>query len=125
MKDVAVLHGANGHVPGLPVFMLGAGLAFSLCGKPDCFHSLNVDTFRTARRQMLLIYERLLWEYGREECDYCGGINQEVKSHRCAGCKTKVYCKVECLTNDKVHLKLCQEEETRKMKGEREKGRVA
>ena len=129
VKDVAVLHGANGHVPGLPVFMLGAGLAFSLCGKPDCFQSLNVDTFRTARRQMLLIYERLMWEYGREECDYCGGINQEVKSHRCAGCKTKVYCKVECLNSDKVHLRLCQEEERRKMKpsntSRREKGRVA
>ena len=129
VKDVAVLYGANRLVSGLPVFMLGAGLVFSLCGKSDCFHSLNVDTFRTASRQMLLIYERLLWEYGREVCDYCGGINQEVQSHRCAGCKTKVYCKVECLTNDKVHLGLCQEEEKRKMKpsnsSRREKGRVA
>ena len=73
--------------------------------------------------------ERLWWEYCREVCDYCGGVNQEVKSHRCAGCKTKVYCKVECLNNDKVHLRLCQEEERRKMKpsnsSRREKGRVA
>ena len=82
------------------------------------------------RARLLKFYARLLGEYVGEECDYCGGFNQEMRSHRCSGCRTKVYCGVECLNKDEVHLTLCKEGVVkRKMKpssgSRREKGRVA
>jgi len=129
VQAIVVLHGSYHHYSGIPVLMFGTGLAFSLCGKYNCFQSFMRGPFQGARRQMLAVNRRLQWEYGGEYCDYCGGIGQEVKSHRCAKCKTKVYCGVECLNKDKVHLMLCQEGETRKMKpsseSRRKEGKMA
>ena len=80
-------------------------------------------------RILMLLYVKLHFEYSGEFCDYCEGINEEMKSHRCAKCKTKVYCGLECLNKDKVHLMLCKEGETRKMKpsseSRREEGKKA
>ena len=101
---------------GLPVLMLGRGVVFALCGKSSCFLSLERSPVRMTRDRLLAFYEKLRWEYKGELCDYCEGINEEVKSHRCAKCKTKVYCGIECLNKDKVHLMLCQEGENRKQK---------
>ena len=61
-------------------------------------------------------YVKLDFEYSGELCDYCEGMNEDMKSHRCAKCKTKVYCGIECLNKDKVHLMICQEGDTRKQK---------
>jgi len=127
VQNVSVSYSSYAHFPGFPVFVLGAGLSFSLCGMPGCFESLRGESFNTARGQLIKFYQKLRWEYVGEVCDYCGGINNEVRSHRCAGCKTKIYCGVECLKKDKVHLMLCQEGEERKKKhssgSRREKGR--
>jgi len=129
VQAIVVLHGSYNHYPGIPVLMFGTGLAFSLCGKDNCYQSFVRGPFAEARRQMLAVNRRLQWEYGGEFCDYCGGIGQKVRSHRCAKCKTKVYCGVECLNKDKVHLMLCKEGETRKMKpsseSRREEGKKA
>jgi len=129
VQAIVVLHGSYHHYPGIPVLMFGTGLVFSLCGKDSCFQSYLTGPFQEARRQMLAVNRKLQWEYGGEFCDYCGGIGQEVKSHRCAKCKTKVYCSVECLNKDKVHLMLCKEGEMRKMKpssgSRREEGKMA
>ena len=129
LQAVVVLHGAYRYYPGIPVLMFGTGLAFSLCGDHCCFQKFVRGPFTRARQQMLVLYRRLQWEYGGELCDYCAGISQEVKSHRCATCKTKVYCRVECLEKDKVHLMLCKDGETRKMKpssgSRREEGKTA
>jgi len=128
VQNVSVFHGSHTHFQGFPVFMFGCGVSFSLCGMPSCFESLHGGLFSTARLQLIKFYQRLRWEYAGEVCDYCGDINKEVKSHRCAGCKTKVYCGVECLNKDKVHLKLCEKGEERKKKlvsgSRREKGRM-
>jgi len=112
----------------VPHLIFGCGFIYSLCGKFSCCKSIIKDSDCIARTSLLRLYARLLWEYVGEECDYCGGFNQEVKSHRCSGCRTKVYCGVECLNKDEVHLKLC-EGEKRKRKpssgSRREKGRMA
>ena len=129
VQAVVVIHGRYHYYPGIPVLMFGTGLAFSLCGDYCCFQKFVRGPFPGARRQMLALYRRLQWEYGGEFCDYCGGISQEVRSHRCAKCKTKVYCGLECLEKDKVHLMLCKDGETRKMKpssgSRREEGKTA
>merc|ERR1712025_1376712 len=121
--------GAYMHYAGIPVLMFGSGLAFSLCADFSCFQNIEDGPFREARLQMVVLYRRMQWEYQGEFCDYCGGVSQEVKSHRCAKCKTKVYCGLEWLNKDKVHLMLCQEGETRKMKpssrSRREEGKTA
>ena len=71
---------------------------------------------------------RLSYEYWGQQCDYCGGFNQELKGYRCAGCKTKVYCGDECHIKDKEHLELCEsvkvrEEERARKKKKGKKGR--
>ena len=87
------------------------------------------ESLSISRTLLMKLYTRLLWEYDGEACDYCGGFNQEVKSHRCSGCRTKVYCGVECLNKDEVHLKLCEQGEKRKREpssgSRKEKGGMA
>merc|ERR1712240_872906 len=65
---------------------------------------------------MLQLYLRLRTEFGGELCDYCGLFNQEVRGYRCAGCKTKVYCGMECYRKDTVHHDLCEKGDMRKRK---------
>ena len=64
-------------------------------------------------------YVQLHFEYSGEFCDYCDGMNGEMKSHRCNKCKTKVYCGMDCRNKDEVHLRLCEEGDTRKHKTSR------
>jgi len=128
VQNVAVSHGGCGFFQVIPHLIFGSGFSFSLCGKFSCSNILLKDSFFMAKTRLLEFYERLLWEYVGERCDYCGEVNQEVKSHRCSGCRTKVYCGVECLNKDEVHLTLCEEGEKRKRKpssgSRREKGRM-
>jgi len=128
VQNVAVSLGGCGFFQVIPHLIFGSGFSFSLCGKFSCSNILLKDSFFMAKTRLLEFYERLLWEYVGERCDYCGEVNQEVKSHRCSGCRTKVYCGVECLNKDEVHLTLCEEGEKRKRKpssgSRREKGRM-
>merc|ERR1712098_1016890 len=95
----------------IPVLMMGRGLYFSICGKATCLNSPQKDEFMKTRKFLQDFYISLLWEYSGERCDYCDGFNQDMKGHRCARCKTKVYCGVECLIKDTVHLKLCRSQQ--------------
>ena len=45
-----------------------------------------------------------------------GCLNQEVRGYRCAGCKTKVYCGMECYKMDTVHHTVCEKGDSRKRK---------
>ena len=65
------------------------------------------------------LYAEFRIQYKRERCDYCGWFNQEVRGYRCEGCKTKVYCGVECYNEDKVHQKLCKSGKGEKRKRKR------
>jgi len=116
VRDVTALRGTMAFIPDLPVLIFGKGVTFALCGKPSCFHSLERGPYKMKRGKLLELYAKLHFEYSGELCDYCEGMNEEMKSHRCAKCKTKVYCGIECLNKDKVHLMLCQEGDTRKQK---------
>jgi len=128
VQDVMALRGSKGCIPGLPVLMFGKGVAFALCNRPSCVLSLERGPYKMTRDKLRDFYVKLSFEYSGECCDYCEGINEEMRSHRCAKCKTKVYCGVECLNKDKVHLMLCQEGDTRKLKpsssSRRERGGV-
>jgi len=116
VQDVTTLRGTLAFIPDIPVLMFGKGVIFALCGKASCFHSLERGPYKRIREKLRGLYVKLLIEYSGEFCDYCDGINGEMMSHRCAKCKTKVYCGIECLNKDKVHLMLCQEGGTRKQK---------
>jgi len=116
VQDVTAIRGTLAFIPDIPVLMFGKGVTFALCGKPSCFHSLEKGPYKMKRDKLRKLYATLCFEYSGELCDYCEGINEEMKSHRCAKCKTKVYCGIECLNKDKVHLMLCQEGDTRKQK---------
>ena len=72
-----------------------------------CIKSRSENPWKDALDHM---YTSLTLEYYNELCDYCGKHNHEVRGHRCAGCKTKVFCGLECLNKDTVHLKLCDRE---------------
>ena len=116
VKDITMPRSKRVFIPDLPILMFGGGVVFALCGKSSCFLSLERGPFKMTEDRLLAFYEKLRWEYKGELCDYCDGINEEGKSHRCAKCKTKIYCGIECLNKDKVHLMLCQEGDTRKQK---------
>jgi len=116
VQDITPLRGNKGLIPDLPVLMFGKGVIFALCGKSSCIHSLERGPYRMTRDKLRDFYVKLDFEYSGELCDYCEGMNEDMKSHRCAKCKTKVYCGIECLNKDKVHLMICQEGDTRKQK---------
>jgi len=106
----------------VPALMLDMGFFYSLCGKPSCL--LKQSTSRSFNIggvwRMAKLYGGFLMQYKRERCDYCGWFNQDLRGHRCAGCKTKVYCGVECLNEDyKVHQKLCESGKGEKRKKKR------
>jgi len=98
----------------VPFLVLGvSGSVYSLCGGVKCSAKL-VQSSPNREKRMLLLYERLRSEYEGELCDYCGLFNQEVRGYRCAGCKTKVYCGMECYRKDTVHHTLCEKGDMRK-----------
>ena len=87
------------------------------CGKSSCIHRLVSGPYKMIRDKLRDFYVQLHFEYSGEFCDYCEGMNEEMKSHRCNKCKTKVYCGMECRNKDEVHLMVCQEGvDTRKQK---------
>jgi len=101
----------------VPFLLLGAsGSVYSLCGKDECSAKLLAQSLSNRENRMIMLYERLRIEFGGERCDYCGLFNQEVRGYRCAGCKTKVYCGMECYRMDTVHHTLCEKGDTRKRK---------
>jgi len=84
---------------------------YSLCQSDKCLKDRSKEPRTKSLGTMLLeLYIRLTYEYDGEFCDYCGKLNHEVRGHRCAGCKTKIYCGLECLNKDTVHLMLCDRE---------------
>jgi len=128
VQNVAVFDGPFGLFQVIPHLMIGCGFIYSLCGKFSCCKSILKESLFMARARLLKLYVSLLGEYFGEGCDYCGGFNQEMKSHRCSGCRSKVYCGVECLNKDEVHLTLCEERVVKRKRkpssgSRREKGR--
>jgi len=123
VQDVTTLHGTKDFIPDLPVLMFGKGLIFALCGKSSCIQWFGRGHYKMIGDKLRDLYVDLQVEYSGEICDYCDGMNEEMKSHRCAKCKTKVYCGIECLNKDKVHLRLCQEGDNRKHKPSRSRRR--
>merc|ERR1719481_570981 len=83
----------------------------SLCQSETCLTGRSIEPRTESLGFMLLeLYIRLTYEYDGELCDYCGKHNHDLRAHRCAGCKTKLYCGLECLNKDTVHLMLCDRE---------------
>jgi len=109
-----------------PVLVINFALTYVVCDKKSCEESQRDPTLLLEVFRMSELYPRLDYEYGREVCDYCFWFNKEVRGHRCAGCKTKVYCGMECLLKDEVHLKECKKMRRKRKKGNdvrREKGK--
>merc|ERR1712142_44183 len=102
----------------IPFLVFGrTGSVYSLCGEVECSAKL-MQLLPNREPRMGLFYIRLRSEFRGEVCDYCGLFNQEVRGYRCAGCKTKVYCGIECYRMDTVHHTLCEKGDTRKGKGD-------
>jgi len=80
---------------------------YSLCQSEICLKGRSEEVEEAWTDSLGCMYIRLGFEYRDELCDFCGKHNHEVRGHRCAGCKTKVYCGLECLNKDTVHLMLC------------------
>jgi len=100
----------------IPFLVFGrTGSVYSLCGEVECSAKL-MQLLPNREPRMGLFYIRLRSEFRGEVCDYCGLFNQEVRGYRCAGCKTKVYCGIECYRMDTVHHTLCEKGDTRKRK---------
>jgi len=100
----------------IPFLVFGrTGSVYSLCGKFECSAKF-VQLCPNREPRMVLFYERLRSEFRGEVCDYCGLFNQEVRGYKCAGCKTKVYCGMECYRMDTVHHTLCEKGDSRKRK---------
>lgn len=109
----------------VPTLMLDhPGVVYSLCAKGSCHQKQSTSpSFRQGLLRVLNVSTGLAFQYHRELCDYCGWFNQEARGHRCAGCKTKIYCGVECLNKDKVHQKLCASGKGEKRKKKRDNDR--
>ena len=120
--DVAVCSKAQNYPNLVPALVLDMGFVYSLCGKPRCLQEQSTsDAFNIGGAYVgaSKMYAGFQFHYERERCDYCGWIKQEVRGYRCEGCKTKVYCGVECYNEDKVHQKLCKSGKGEKRKRKR------
>jgi len=121
---------------GVPFLLLSkSGSVYYLCGKILCSKKLlwpkklelKQESLAMRDLRVVRLYGRLLSEYQAELCDYCGGFSKDVRAHRCAGCKSKLYCGTECYKMDTVHHTLCEKGDNRKRKNgndvRKEKGR--
>merc|ERR1712025_400408 len=102
-----------------PALLFCAGIPYTVCGMSNC--NMAVAGFFSYLAKALVemnnTFDKLSVEYRGDLCDYCGGFNQQtMKGFRCAGCKTKVYCGMDCYRKDTVHHNLCQKGEKRKKK---------
>jgi len=102
-----------------PTLLFCAGVPYVVCGMSSCNMAFGgfFSYLAKALVEMNNTFDKLSVEYRGDLCDYCGGFNQQtMKGSRCAGCKTKVYCSMNCYRKDTVHHNLCQKGEKRKKK---------
>ena len=123
VRSISIVKEANGFRLSVPVYkaiptlLFGAGVLYTVCGMSSCNRVLESPCFDKALFQLSFAYDRFYVEYRGDMCDYCGGFNQRtMKDYRCAGCKTKVYCGMDCYRMDTGHHNLCEKGEKRKRK---------
>jgi len=110
--------------PNIPVLLVNPLLKVISCGRQRCLNlAAIIDVIKEPMERLYGVYERF-YELHREDlCDFCGDINKEAKGYRCAGCKSKLYCGMECYEKDTVHHELCGKGDRRKKKRGTEKRR--
>ena len=112
VKDAVILTNESFPLKSGQILTLCPELAYCLCNSKNCRE-------RWSAYSTEMFYEKyinLIADYRREICDYCGSLNHEVRGYRCAGCKTKIYCGVECQAKDTVHRMFCEKKGKRKKK---------
>lgn len=113
VKDAVIVMNDPFLLRSAQILIFGQDLAYCLCSSKNCR-----ERWSAYSTEMILYkkYANLFADYGAEICDYCGSLNHEVRGHRCAGCKTKIYCGVECQAKDTVHRMFCEKKGKRKTK---------
>jgi len=126
VEDLAVLSFGNFAAPpsNIPVLLVNTFLQVISCGRQRCLNLAAIlDIISEPIERLYGVYVRY-YELHREDiCDLCGEFNKEAKGYRCAGCKSKLYCGMQCYEKDTVHHKLCEKGDRRKKKRGTEKRR--